>query len=148
MTTYTNVLNGQQVEAEQVVEGGLYAPFDGSEPFYVPKGDWAVRLPYGAWIGYSDTAFRQEYAEGAARPARITPWEFRRRFTLLERIAIDNVEGSGLASDVIATVRTLRNDFAAALVIDLEDAELAQGIGYLESIGLLANGRAAELLTP
>ena len=67
----------------------------------------------------------------------VSKLEFRRRFTLAERVAVDS------ATD--ATVNTLRIDLATAEEINLDDADVVAGLAYLEQLELIAGGRAAEI---
>lgn len=73
-------------------------------------------------------------------PDTITRLAFRRRFTLPERIAIESAAQSS------AAVRVLVGDMAAAEAIRLNDPDTIAGIGMLESEGLIAAGRADEIL--
>ena len=68
----------------------------------------------------------------------VTKLTFRRRFTLQERIAIDN------STDPV--VRTLLTDLAMAEEINLDDTDLASGLAYVEQLGLIAPGRSSEIL--
>ena len=67
----------------------------------------------------------------------ITKLDFRRRFTLTERVTVDS------SSDPM--VRTLLTDLAMAEGINLDDEDVIDGLAYLEAHGLIAQGRAAEI---
>lgn len=73
--------------------------------------------------------------ETAAR--NITKYAFRQLFTFTEKQGIDTSTDPGVV--------VWRNDFAAAESIDLDSQGVIDGLAYLESIGLLASGRAAEI---
>lgn len=73
---------------------------------------------------------------------------FRRRMTQNERIALDNYESNqNLTAEHKAILKTFTTDFQLAMEIDLADPDLAQGLGFLELLGLLGEGRATEILT-
>ena len=84
-----------------------------------------------------------------AEPERsITHLAFRRRFTLAERIAIDNAPDSGLLpAEAAAALRTMSKDLELAQEINLDDPDVAYGLGFLEQLGLLSRGRAEEILS-
>ena len=82
-------------------------------------------------------------------PARIelTHLEFRRLFTLQERIAFDNFEENpALAPEHKQTLRTLMKDMELAQVLDLKDPDLIAGVSAIQAFGIIAPGRAAEVL--
>ena len=95
--------------------------------------EFAVQLNMGA--AYAPTFTVSKYA-------------FRQRFTLAERMLIDGVESNPASTpEHRAVVRTIMKDFESVSGdIDMKDVSTASGLTYLESIGLLANGRAAEIL--
>lgn len=76
---------------------------------------------------------------------------FRRRFTPEERAAIewaavdrpDQPEAQRMQA---AALRATLADQSAAKFIDLDDDDTAMGVQGLEAMGLLATGRAAEIL--
>jgi hypothetical protein len=67
----------------------------------------------------------------------ITKYALRLRFTFAEKQGIDTSTDAG--------VIVFRNDFAAAEEIDLDSQGIIDGLTYLESVNLLAAGRAAEI---
>lgn len=70
-----------------------------------------------------------------------TKFEFLRRFSPQERIAIRRAIAAGdeIAEDFMALLEM-------ASEVDSDVPELAAGLGYLEASGLLAAGRANEIL--
>jgi hypothetical protein len=71
---------------------------------------------------------------------RITPFDFLSRFTQAERAAIRTAAaGNALIADYVAMV-----DAAPAVV--LTDTLTIAGVNALESAGLIAQGRGAEIL--
>lgn len=81
---------------------------------------------------------------GGATPApvaaKLTRLQFRNRFTEPERVAIYT------AAESVVAVRVYLDDILAAEEIDLTDAATIAGVNALEMAGLLAAGRAAEIL--
>lgn len=83
-----------------------------------------------------------------ALPRRVlTKLEYRNLFTLAERIAIDNFAVNPALTDTQkATLASVHNDFSFADVIDLDNTFAIQGTELLEQYGLIAAGRAAQIL--
>lgn len=86
-----------------------------------------------------------------AMPQRaITYWAFRKRFTHAERVglelaALDDPAASAQQRQQSAGVRVYLADAAAADWIDLDDADSRDSLAALEALGLLAEGRAAQI---
>ncbi|WP_404377812.1 hypothetical protein [Vreelandella aquamarina] len=74
------------------------------------------------------------------RVTKLTRLEFRNRFTTAEKVALEN------ARETNAMVRVFFDDLAAAEYVDIEEEAVVEGVQYLESQGLIAEGRAAEIL--
>lgn len=88
----------------------------------------------------------------AAPSLQITRLAFRNRFTLAEKAALefaalDDPAATMAQRQQSALLRALLADQAAAKFIDLDDASTIAGVQSLEQMGLLAAGRAAEILT-
>lgn len=84
-------------------------------------------------------------------PVRITQFAFRSRFTQAEKIVIelaslDVPDGSMASRQAAAQMRVWLADIAAAQFIDLNYALTRDGVQALESYGLIAAGRALEIL--
>lgn len=82
---------------------------------------------------------------------RITRLAFRNRFTMpektaLEMAAIDNPAAAMSARQQSAALRATLTDTAAATFIDLARPDTRAGVQMLEALGLLAEGRALEIL--
>ncbi len=78
-----------------------------------------------------------------------TKLTFRCRFALPELVGIDNYAlNQTLTADQKATMLTIMKNFDAATQIDLYDPRIVEGVQYIESTGLIAAGRAAEILAP
>ena len=82
---------------------------------------------------------------------RITRLAFRNRFTQLEKIAMEIAALDDPAAPMpqraqAAALRANQADLASATFVDLERADTQAGVQMLEAGGLLAAGRAAEIL--
>ena len=88
----------------------------------------------------------------ATMPARaITYWAFRKRFTHAERVglelaALDDPGTGAEQRQQSAGVRVYLADAAAADWIDLDDADSRDSVAALEAMGLLAEGRAVQII--
>lgn len=70
----------------------------------------------------------------------LTPYEFLKRFTTEERKAIKAATFTNPDVDDLWTMFTVAQD------IDLKNTDTINGVDALESLGILAEGRAAEIL--
>ncbi|MDR6152185.1 hypothetical protein QF021_000274 [Acidovorax delafieldii] len=82
---------------------------------------------------------------------RLTRLQFRNRFTaqekaLLELAAMDDPSAEPAQRMQSASLRAYLADLAAAEFVDLADPSTVAGVNALEAAGLLAEGRAAEVL--
>lgn len=82
---------------------------------------------------------------------RITRLAFRNRFAQAEKVALeiaalDNPAAPMAQRELSAAIRVSMADTAAATFIDLSRAETRAGVQMLEAGGLLAEGRALEIL--
>lgn len=71
----------------------------------------------------------------------ISKLDFRNRFTLEEKAAIES------AADSDITAKVVQKDFDAATKIVLSDPDTVNGINYYVSVGLVTAERANEILT-
>ena len=83
---------------------------------------------------------------------KLTKLEFRSRFTLQEKAAIDlasldNPQASMEQRLIAASLRAMLADQAMAEFIDLSDETTIAGVQYLAQVGLLTEKRAQEVLT-
>jgi hypothetical protein len=77
----------------------------------------------------------------------ISKWAYRNLFTMAERIGIDGFQSNTtLTPAQKAQLATLYQDFAAARHIDLTNPAVISATDLLESLGLIAAGRAAQIL--
>lgn len=83
---------------------------------------------------------------------RVSVLAFRKRYSMAERAAIewaavDRAELPQTQRQQAAALRATLADIAAASFIDLDDPDTIAGTQMLESMGLIAAGRAAEILS-
>jgi hypothetical protein len=84
-------------------------------------------------------------------PRLVSKFAFRSRFTQAEKAAIELASLDNPAADMqqrvlAASLRASQNDMAVATFVDLNHPATRQGVQALEQYGLLAPGRAAEIL--
>lgn len=82
---------------------------------------------------------------------RLTRLQFRNRFTVLEKAgfelaALDDPSDTHEQRVSSAVLRAYLADLAAAEYVDLDDPDTIAGLSALESAGILAAGRSAEIL--
>lgn len=70
----------------------------------------------------------------------ITRLALRNRFTFAEKVAIET------AAETSASLRVLLKDLESATFIDLARPDTIAGMQVLESMGILAAGRSAEIM--
>lgn len=116
-------------------------------------GQWAV-------FDRSARAWRITSEQPQAMPAQSTDsppplsvLQWRQRFTLQEKAAIDmasldDPQASTAQRTQAALLRSVLADQAAAQFIDLADPSVIEGVGLLQSMGLLSAERAAAILAP
>lgn len=114
---------------------------------------------YLAWLGaglhqptwvHDETALAQVFVDGypagwpalAAHPTLLTPLEFMARFTPAEQTAL------AAAAQSNATILLFMLQMAAATTIDLTSPLTQEGVQGLGTAGLIAEGRAATIMTP
>lgn len=91
-------------------------------------------------------------AEAANGVIPLTKYQFRQRFTFPERVAIDQFNGGAyLASDALtseqkAGMTTMLEDYKAATEVRLDDPATISAVQMYEGFGLIAPGRAGEIL--
>jgi hypothetical protein len=102
------------------------------------------------WV---DTPFAEAPAPVEPPPAarRITKLAFRNRFMAAEKVALEIAKLDDPAAPMLnrqraAALRASLADTQAASFIDLERPDTRAGVQVLESLGLLAAGRALQIL--
>lgn len=77
----------------------------------------------------------------------ITKLQFRQLFTFMERVTIDNIEfNPNFPGFVKGAVNTMLKDLSMAEEINLTHPEIISGVNMLEQFGVIAQGRAAQIL--
>lgn len=87
----------------------------------------------------------------AANPETIgvnlTKYEFRKLFTMSERVAIDNSpSNTNIPSNYRAILVTMFKDLEVSGVVEMDNPDVIAGVNLLESLGLIGTGRAAQVL--
>jgi hypothetical protein len=84
-----------------------------------------------------------------SQPERIlTKYQFRKLFTFTERIGIDNFASNpNISAQNKAILSTIIKDLDMSGEVQLDNPDVAQGIGFLEQVGLLSAGRAAVIIS-
>lgn len=101
------------------------------------NGDYRIYLEWVAAGGVPDEA------RAAAAPSRgLSGYDFMMRFTEEERAAIR----VAAAADPASALADLYERQRSASAIHPGDPEVIGGLGTLEALGLIAQGRAAEIL--
>jgi hypothetical protein len=121
-----------------VATGGNFGEHDLVECAAVDQPDIAT-CQFPAWMAAGVDAQVQQDGQSAI----LTRLQFRFRFTLPERIAIDAMN---LPPEQQAVVRTIMRDFDAATEIHLNNPDVVAGVRAFEQFGLIAQGRADEIL--
>jgi hypothetical protein len=78
----------------------------------------------------------------------LTKYAFRQLFTLPERIAIDNApSNTAIPANYRAMLLTMSKDMELSAEVHLSKPDTIAGVGFLEQLGLIAAGRAAQVLS-
>ena len=91
-------------------------------------------------------------AEAANGVIPLTKYQFRQRFTFPERVAIDQFNGGAylvseaLTAEQKAGMTTMLEDYKAATEVRLDDPATISAVQMYEGFGLIAQGRAGEIL--
>lgn len=131
-------VNGQ-LDEYLTVQGaaiGLTAETD----FEAFKAGIASLLP-DAFLAYSTGATLPSPSDPNPQLPYITRLAFRSRFTNAEKLALYT------AAETNKQLQVFLDDLAAATYIDLTRPDTIAGITFLETAGLLAAGRASEILS-
>lgn len=103
-------------------------------------GDW-IEMPQGAGIGWGwdGTSATPPTATPESR-LRLTRGEFRDQFTVTEKQAIYT------AAETSVDIRIFLDDLMSVNHVDLDFPKTIDSMTQLESLGLIGEGRAAEIL--
>lgn len=78
----------------------------------------------------------------------ITKYQFRKLFTLAERIAIDNAPTNiALPAAARAALVTMNKDMELSGNVQLDNPDVAAGVNLLATLGLIATTRPAQILS-
>ena len=82
-------------------------------------------------------------------PANVlTKYQFRKLFTFNERLAIDNIQSSTtISAQNKGILSTIMKDLELSGEVFLDNPDVINGVGFLEQVGLLAAGRATQILS-
>ena len=133
--TYINAINigFPLVQCHANGDGSVYEDliWDGGEP--IPS-----KQALDSWIA----------ANPNSQPERIlTKYQFRKLFTFAERISIDNFAANpGISAQNKAVLSTIMKDLEVSGEVQLDNPDVAAGVQFLETVGLLGTGRAAQIL--
>jgi hypothetical protein len=83
----------------------------------------------------------------AKAPLVLTKFQFRKLFTLTERMDIDNIASSSMSSQVKRAVTTLQKDLEVSGEVDLHLRDVYDGIYLLVSVGILSRARGDRILS-
>ena len=108
------------------------------EVAYAYGADVATDFPEYPFAQYNH--IRQKEVEAAPVPRTITKLEYLRRFTTAERVAIRAAASANPVLDDYLKLMELAQE------INLDDADTIAAVQMLEQSGLIAAGRAAEVL--
>lgn len=114
---------------------------------WVPAGDSNIGDYWDPETGFTPGPA----PEPPAPDYRITRLAFRNRFLPAEKVTLelatlDNPSAPLLARQQAAALRAYLADVAAATFVDLSRADTRAGVEYLETVTLIAAGRAAVIL--
>ncbi len=137
-----------------LIESGRVANIIEADAAFIETlpGTWAPAQGAGIGWHYDGEAFTAPMPESPpAQDTRITRLAFRKRFTQAEKVALeiaalDDPSATPAQRARAAALRAYLKDVDAATFIDLSDAHVKEGVQTLEAAGLLAAGRAAEII--
>ena len=83
-----------------------------------------------------------------ALPERVlTKYQFRKLFTFTERVNIDNFAmNPNISAQNKAVLSTIMKDLEVSGEVQLDLPDVSAGIQFLEQVGLLAAGRASQII--
>ncbi len=78
----------------------------------------------------------------------LTKYQFRKLFTLNERVAVDNAQiNPNIPAQYKAILLTMAKDMELSAEVQLGNTDVQQGVLMLEQLGLLDAGRANQILS-
>lgn len=111
-----------------------------------------AEYPLADFAHVAEVVVREDGSIDADTSWHITKLAFRQRFTPEEKAAIeiaslDNPAAPMAQRALAASLRANQQDIQAATFIDLQRPDTAAGVRALETFGLIAAGRADQILT-
>jgi hypothetical protein len=76
----------------------------------------------------------------------LSKFQFRCLFTISERVAMDAFESLEISEQYKGILRTLRYDLGIVECVELSNPQTIYSVNLLEQIGLIGDGRAAQIL--
>ena len=78
----------------------------------------------------------------------LTKYQFRKLFSFNERVAIDNFSmNPNISAQNKAVLSTIMKDLDVSGEVQLDNPDVAAGVQFLETVGLLGTGRASQILS-
>lgn len=78
----------------------------------------------------------------------LTKYEFRKLYSMAERITIDSYQNNpNISAENKAILFTILKDLELSGEVQLYNPDVIAGVSFLEAVGLLPTGRAAEILS-
>lgn len=153
---YSRIINLTAVDTRTETPVGFFTPNIAAEftevPDFVEDG-WSIAT--GEWLAPEPVIPPEPPVfippEPIPEVRRITRLAFRNRFTLQEKVALeiaqlDNPSAPMAERAQAAALRASQADLSSATFIDLDNPDTRGGVQMLETAGLLAVGRATEIL--
>ena len=130
--------------------GEMVTEYVSMEPLVDPDNPYTDPTKFSTTVVW-DSEQPHEPIPPHVPPKLITKLAFRNRFTQAEKVAIeiaslDNPAATMQQRAQAAALRASQQDVAVATYIDLTRADTRAGVQALEAAGLLAAGRAIEIL--
>lgn len=133
----------KDVNGHQIVSGGISSQdeiIDASLILF--SGDFNALLAGVGKLEYINESFMPYVSP----PREISKFAFRSRFTDAEKVGIYLAMETSTDSMVRAILKVFLDDLISADTINLDEARTTAGLDYLVSLGLLQQGRIAEML--
>jgi hypothetical protein len=78
---------------------------------------------------------------------QLTKYQFRQLFTLEEKVKVDNFQlNPAIPQNYKNILVSILKDLELSEVVHLDNPQLAQGVGLLEQLGLIAPGRSTQIM--
>jgi hypothetical protein len=78
----------------------------------------------------------------------LTKYQFRKLFTLNERVAVDNAQSNtAIPAQYRAILLTMTKDMELSAEVQLDNPDTQAGVMLLEQIGLIGPGRATQIIS-